>query len=332
MEKNNHKLNISYFFLSLGVLVSLITTIVSFLNLVFEILDKKMPDVLNAVYQFGYNSYAFDSARSSLATLIIVFPIFLILVYFWKKNDNNLKEYDVILKRWMVYALIFLASVIVLVDLIILVRYFVAGEITLRFILKVLAVIFVAAVSLLYFGPEVFENKWKNLLQKTTLFSSIFVFVFFIIFSFVVIGSPKTQRSLRLDEKRISDLQNIQWQVISYWQQKEKLPDSLEILSNPLSGSYLPIDPEFQKGKKYEYNKKGDLVFELCADFSLPMPEGWQEYNYGRGDVMPMYEKDIAVSYPSDGGVNESWAHEIGRTCFERTIDKDMYPPYPKPL
>ena len=65
------------------------------------------------------------------------------------------------------------------------------------------------------------------------------------------------------------------------------------------------------------------------------MPKGWREYNDGRVYPMMAYEgKDTAVSsypYPG-GGMNESWDHEAGRVCFERTIDKDLYPPYPKPL
>jgi hypothetical protein len=47
-----------------------------------------------------------------------------------------------------------------------------------------------------------------------------------------------------------------------------------------------------------------------------------------------MESRDIAVSsysYPGPGGMNESWDHEKGRTCFERAIDKDMFPPFQKP-
>ena len=143
------------------------------------------------------------------------------------------------------------------------------------------------------------------------------------------------QRLLRLDDRRVSDLQNIQYQVINFWQQKEKLPANLSELSNPLSGYSLPVEPEFEEGKKYEYIVKGPLTFELCATFSLPMPKGWREYG-GGGGVMPMigYERDAyTTSYPYPGtGANESWDHQEGRTCFSRTIDKDLYPPYPKPL
>ncbi|MEK7140208.1 MAG: hypothetical protein AAB815_00315, partial [Patescibacteria group bacterium] len=65
--------------------------------------------------------------------------------------------------------------------------------------------------------------------------------------------------------------------------------------------------------------------------FALPIPKGWREYS--NGGVIPMpylgSEKDVSMSYPyPSGGTNESWAHEAGRTCFERTIDKDIYPPF----
>ena len=35
--------------------------------------------------------------------------------------------------------------------------------------------------------------------------------------------------------------------MINYYQQKEKLPESLKDLNNPISGSYIPVEPEFEK-------------------------------------------------------------------------------------
>jgi hypothetical protein len=129
----------------------------------------------------------------------------------------------------------------------------------------------------------------------------------------------------------VEDLQNIQYQVINYWQQKEKLPEKLTDLSNPISGYSLPVDPEFEQGKVYEYIAKENLSFELCATFTAEIQQGWQENNYG---VMPMYKETSGItvsSYPYIGsGINESWNHKIGRTCFTRTIDKDIYPPFEK--
>lgn len=330
------KLNIGFFFLSLGLIISLITSIVSFLGLAFSALDKKFPDVLNASYQYGYNDYSFESMRVALSTLIIFFPVFLVIAYFWTKyKDEVLSITDKLIKKWLIYIVLFLSALVVVIDLVTLVRYFVSGEITTRFILKVLITLIIALFVGIYY---IFELKNKNKILgvpirlASTIKSSVFV-ILLIVFSFMVMGSPLKQRDLKLDQRRIDDLQSIQWGIINFWQQKEKLPNNLEELKNPLSGFYLPIDPEFDKGKSYEYFKKDDLTFELCATFSLDMPKGWQEYR-GGGGIMPMYEKsvsDVAVSYPYPyGGANDSWDHKAGRTCFERKIDKDLYPPFPK--
>jgi hypothetical protein len=327
-----------FFFISLGVIVSLITSVSSFLVLFFDTLDKKFPDALNATYQYGYNSYNYDTIRATLATLIIFFPVFLVLSYFWRKTSKQgLGIKDNVIFKWMIYLIIFIASIVVIVDLVTLVRYFVSGEITGRFIYKVLG----TAVVVLIVGWNYFsELKNHEKVDVKKICSIIFASVSFVIFlgliiwSFTIImGSPKEQRAWRLDDRRISDLQNIQYQVINYWQQKEKLPTTMKDLANPMSGYSLPVDPEFQSGKNYEFIPGEKLSFQLCATFSTNMPKGWQEYsNYG-GGVMPMYKtiSDIAVSstYPI-GGVNESWDHQAGRTCFTRTIDKDIYPPFPK--
>lgn len=336
------KLNLGFLFLSLGVLITLITSVVSALNLFFSTLDKKFPDVLNASYQYGYSSYDYESIRMALATLIIFFPIFLTVSFFWKKIINQgLGHLDEIIKKWLIYILIFVSSLVVAIDLVTLVKYFVSGEITTRFILKVVAVLLVA----LFVGVHyIFELKNINKFfgipvgVGSAVKASIWV-VLLVWFSFCVMGSPMKQRELRLDERRVQDLQGIQWQVINYWQQKEKLPEKITDLANPLSGYSLPVEPEFEKGKIYEYSIKDNtkLTFELCADFALPMPKGWQEYNYNKGGIMPMAVRegatDVAVSYPyPGGGVNESWDHQTGRTCFERTIDPEMYPPFENPV
>src|SRR3989344_6543526 len=132
------KLTPKFFFLSLGVIVTLITSVTAFLNLAFETLNFKFPDVLNATYQSGYFSYNYESARMAMATLIIFFPIFLILMRHWKHTvKGGLGKIDEAIRKWMIYLVLFLAAIVIAVDLVTLVKYFVSGEITTRFILKV---------------------------------------------------------------------------------------------------------------------------------------------------------------------------------------------------
>ena len=332
--ETKQKLNVGYFFLSLGVLVSLITSVTAFINLAFEILNQKFPDILNGAYQYGYNSYQFDGARSFLATLIIMFPAFLVLTYFWKKKEAvGLSDHDQTVRKWLSYIVIFLSILIAVIDLIVLVRYFVSGEITVRFILKVLIAIAAAKTVLCYFLPEVWAFKWQKFFRTTAIYFGTAMVLTLIIWSFFVMGSPFKQRQLQLDDKRVQDLQNIQSTVTYFWQQKEKLPENLDEVYNANTSNTAPVPPDFQKGEKYEYNvlNKNKLKFELCATFDLPAPKGWVEYS-GGVIAVPMPAQNVTTSnvtvsetYPAPGGASKFWDHQAGRTCFERTIDKEFF-------
>jgi hypothetical protein len=79
----------------------------------------------------------------------------------------------------------------------------------------------------------------------------------------------------------------------------------------------VPNDP--QTNQSYEYNiiNAENLTFELCATFNK---EGSDIY----GETKPM------SIYTQTGFASENWQHIAGRTCFERTIDKQLYPPFTK--
>lgn len=329
------KLSPKFFFLSLGMVVSLITSVTAFLSLAFETLNFKFPDALNAVYQYGYSSYNYDNVRMSIAILIIFLPIFLVLMRYYNKAVRaGLSHIDDIVRKWTMYLIIFLSILVAAVDLVTLVRYFVGGEITTRFILKVLITLLVAKWTGLYFYYTLRESRWKKIVHAAAPWVAIILSLALVVWAFMVIGTPKEQRLWRLDDRRTQDLQSIQSQVINYWQQKQKLPTKIEDLAEPLSYFSIPVDPEFEQGKKYEYVPKNKLSFELCATFSAGMPKGWVEYGKG-GGVIPYYTnsgRDVAVSepsmYPGYGGMNQSWDHQAGRTCFTRTIDPEIYKPY----
>ncbi len=335
MEITSQKTSLTprFFFISLGVLVALITSVSSFLILYFETLNKKFPDILTSTYQYGYNSYTYETIRSTLATLIIFFPVYLLLSYYWRKlSKSDLGIKDNIIFKWMIYLILFISSLVIIIDLVTLVNYFVSGEITIRFISKVIGAALVAAIVGFNYFSELKNHDnvdSKNKFSIICVFVSVVFFSSLIVWSFMIMGSPTQQRIWRLDDKRISDLQNIQSQIISYWQQKEKLPISLVELTDPISGYFVPTDPEFENGKIYEYSPKENLSFELCATFGAEMPKEWKNDNYVNvsGPVVPGGETKIDVSVPgySKGG-NESWNHDAGHSCFTRTIDKDLYP------
>jgi hypothetical protein len=127
---------------------------------------------------------------------------------------------------------------------------------------------------------------------------------------FLIIGTPGHIRMLRYDDQKVNDLQNIQSQVIDYWQAKRSLPAELGTIADPLSGYVIPTDP--QAGHAYTYRTFGTLSFELCADFNTVTPD-----TAGRGAAYPL-------SYGPDMMMGD-WKHPAGRTCFIRKIDPKRY-------
>jgi hypothetical protein len=131
-------------------------------------------------------------------------------------------------------------------------------------------------------------------------------------FGFYVFGSPMTQRSIKFDQERISQLNNIQYQIINYWQRKGTLPNTLTDLNDPLAYENIPADPETKQA--YGYKKTGAQTFELCATFSKDtdtIKKLANSYNY--------------ESYPVIKEQN-NWDHPAGEHCFARSIDADLYP------
>jgi hypothetical protein len=132
-----------------------------------------------------------------------------------------------------------------------------------------------------------------------------------VVAGFFVVGSPATERVRRFDERRVSDLQSLQWEIINYWQKKNELPSALDALRDDVRGFSAPADPA--TGTAYGYAIEAPSagpVFSLCADFAME--------NRGAGD--PVYRQD-------------NWEHPAGNFCFRRTVDKDLYPPVPmKPV
>lgn len=108
-------------------------------------------------------------------------------------------------------------------------------------------------------------------------------------------GSPAEQRLLRLDERRVRDLNQIANAAQRYWQKQGELPATLQQLIDGRRLNKLPVDPD--SGQAYEYTA-GDKQFRLCAEFNRPTEatttiEFWQHpagthcYEFDTTVIMP---------------------------------------------
>ncbi len=157
--------------------------------------------------------------------------------------------------------------------------------------------------------------------MKVFNYTIILIVAASIIAGFFVLGTPKEERMRRFDETRVSNLQDIQWQVINYWQAKSELPKDLSQLINQTQGVRPPVDPETGAAYEYKILDAKKLTFELCADFKTLSSDKVDSTTKPRS----VYEAEPYPPPPIVGDINWNWQHGVGRTCFERTIDPDLY-------
>ena len=291
------------FFLNLGAIVTLYVSTISFISLVYVIINHFFPDPLAYYYDGGL-----DTIRWTVSCLIILFPLHIFLVKLINKDIAAISERKHLwVKKWSVYLTLFLTGATVAVDLIILINFLLGGEITMRFILKVLVVLLTALYVFLVYLHDLKRTDYGK--DSWVVFATgvgTLLILASIITGFFIVGSPMSERDRRFDEQRVNDLRVIQDYIVhTYWTNTGTVPESLSELNDPVSSFMVPADPETDM--PYEYRAVAPNAFELCADFSLPSRETTN-----------------AAQFEFDK--NDSFQHGAGNTCFERTIDPKLYP------
>lgn len=301
------------FFIHIGIIATLYASSVGLIALLFQIINVAFPDILYGGYS-GYGDQYSEGIRQSVAALIIIFPILILLSWLLERDYvANPEKRELGIKRWLTFLTLFITGAAIATDLVVLIDSFLGGEISLRFVLKVLVVLFVAGFIFCYYLWDLRRPVGKSARPRIFAIIAGGLTIISIAGGFMVMGSPTTQRLGQFDVAKVNDLQNIQWQIVNYWQQKQILPSGLVELNDPISGFIAPRDR--QTDNDYEYRKISNLSFELCAVFNLKNNEG----NFRRPNETVMESPKFAP---------DNWQHDIGRVCFERTIDKELYPPY----
>ncbi|MBP7770299.1 MAG: hypothetical protein KA066_00055 [Candidatus Pacebacteria bacterium] len=304
------------FFLWAGAMIALYAGIVAFISLIFDYLNYAMPDMALGYYVDPYASIAYE-----MASLIVLAPLFLILMRVIRRDiARDSSRAQVWVRRWALFLTLFVAGATIAVDLIVLLTTFLNGEeLSARFLLKVLVVLLVAGCGFMHFMADLWGYWARNPgYAKSVTWAVAALVVVSIVSGFFIVGTPQQARQYRLDEQRVNDLMNIQSQLVTYWQGKQKLPANLAELNDPLSYFTLPKDPA--TGEDYGYrttNAPGaNPSFEVCATFAAP----------SRDATATDIATPASVAVHKGGGM-DSWAHGAGQTCFERTIDPELYPP-----
>ena len=303
------------------VIIGLYISVIAFGNLLFGLINIYLPDVQS--YNYGRQA---ESLKWPLALLVIVFPLYAWLTSHLQKDiDKNPEKRELKTRKWLLYFTLFITAIVIVGDLVTLVFRFLNGDLTTQFLLKVFVVLLIAFSVFTYYLWNIRSKISATRHPKMRWFvRGIIAFTAAaIVLGFFASGSPFAARIKKIDDKRVRNLQTLQREIVNYWQAKDALPQTLDDLKDSISGFVPPKDPE--TNEPYGYNVLGDLEFELCANFKS---SNFKSSN--KSVSLQVIERPVPIPreafYPAyNGAYNESWLHKIGRTCFTRDIDPDLY-------
>lgn len=129
------------FFLNLFAIVSLYVSVAGFLTIVFQIANLSLPDPLES----GWHPEEFTQRlRVGIALLIVAFPSYLgVVTAMYRINQKTPEKWTLGIRRWLGWFTLFIAAVVIMIDLIVLIHDVLGGELRLRFILKSISVLFI---------------------------------------------------------------------------------------------------------------------------------------------------------------------------------------------
>ncbi len=260
--------------------------------LLFDYINRAFPDPVDRRYE----PFAAQAVRWALASLIASFPVFVWL----QRSVNRQVRLDPAkrrshVRRSLTYVTVFIASFVIIGDVTTLIYNALAGELTVRFILKVLTIALIAGTALLYYLSDLRledtqavaeEPRWHRALRIATVGAVAAV----ALSSLPAAGAPSAERARRLDERRVEDLRAMSEAANVYVQRHSRLPGTLEELS---SEGGLDVAAQGRETGPYEYRATGDRSYELCATFQRASTGGQRL----SGEAF--------------------WAHGAGRQCYQ---------------
>ncbi|MDD5071635.1 MAG: DUF5671 domain-containing protein [Patescibacteria group bacterium] len=310
METKNNAAKFAFFYMLS--LVALIFMALTSGMIVFQIINKNIPDVLN-LYQGRFSP---SQLKFAISALIISAPIFYICLWrIYKSLLSGALDKDSGIRKWLTYFILLISSVVMLGWLIGTINSFLDGELTTKFILKAITAIFIAAaVFTFYFYDIRRENvQEKNRVVQVYFYASLVLVIAVFTASLFIVESPTETRNRKFDNFILDNFNNIDMAIASYYKEFGELPESLNELKSEYS--YLGEDAIKDPASKilFDYRAVDNNTYELCATFMASnKDEDAAEYSYYK----------------------DRWAHDAGYQCLQQKVHNEdgLKVPGPVPM
>lgn len=265
-------------------------------SLLFDLINRAFPDPADSRYTVMRMG---DSVRWSIASVVTAFPVFLFVArYLGRELTRNPVKRLSAVRRWLTYVTLFIAVTVLIGDVITLVYTVLGGEFTIRFGLKVLVAAVIAGATLGYYLNDLRRDEREepsvtspasSLGRTLTIIASVLMLLT-ITAAILATGTPSERRMAKLDERRTSDLKQLEEAIDAHYEKERTLPADLSVVSSKPGSTLAVRDPE--TAVPYGYSPSPGRRYRLCAVFTTDTS---------------------ATGVQSD----LRWNHGIGRHCFD---------------
>jgi hypothetical protein len=270
---------------------TLATWTIGFGSLMFTLIENWIADPL-AQGPYGYTNYSNSVLASSIASILVAFPIYLFVMRLIIRDARHDPEkLDSGVRKWLTYIALLIAAGVMIGDLVTVLEFFLRGEFTSRFLAKAGTVIVISGAVLWYYlgelkRPASEARSALDLRDAGAATGAGLAIGIAVVLGFLSLGGPSNQRLVQADNKRIENLVMLATQVNSKWSSSNRtLPSNIEGLP-----AYSLRDPVTQQ--PYGYRARSANEYEVCAAFDRDN------------------RKDAPVAE------NTFWNHPKGHFCF----------------
>ena len=287
-NKDENSLTMKEVFVDSGIFLSLITSIVALVSIIFSAIDKKFVDVLKSD-SYGYGNTLNEDVRVAVSVIIVAYPIYLALAYYKAKHlKNNPSRSALPATKYVNYITLAVAAMFIIGSLVTTIYQYLGGELGVAFFYKILTVVVISLSLALYSYYSLKRNySQKSLVPNIFAIVSLIAVIVSVIYSVKILGSPSEVRRQKFDEKRLQDLSNVQQEVLDYWTRLKVLPVNMaEVQGDGFNTSFvIPTDPRTKVAYTYKLLENSKMVKTIGKDCATYYPSRFNYNNNSSYDV-----------------------------------------------
>ena len=156
------------FVLQLGSLIALYVSLSALVAITFGIINLIFPDEAMGYWQYESSQ---SQIRFGIAMLIVFFPVYVALTRTVNQLRRKSGEKYLTLTKWLIYLSLLGGGGILLGDLVAVIFAFLDGEITVRFILKALALLIIIGAAFKYYLLDA-RGYWNTHEEQSKIFAA----------------------------------------------------------------------------------------------------------------------------------------------------------------